>query len=75
MATLIIRNVPPEVDAMLKDEARKQRRSGEKQALYLIERGLARRVVHDPKALARIQATQTRRITTAEILAATEEAH
>lgn len=43
MKTLLIRDVPDEVHDMLVSEAERNRRSKEKQALYLIETSLATR--------------------------------
>ena len=43
MKTLLIRDVPDEVHELLVSEAERNRRSKEKQALYLIETSLATR--------------------------------
>jgi plasmid stability protein len=41
MSTLVIKNLPDDLHARLKDQAERNRRSVTKEALTLIERGLA----------------------------------
>ena len=77
MATILIRDMPEEVHSSLKAQAEKNRRSKEKQALYLIETGL-RRKLPAPEVLARarrLHAQCKEGTTIKDILAATEEAH
>jgi plasmid stability protein len=77
MASIIIRDMPEEVHTALKAQAEQNRRSKEKQALYLIETGLRRKMpVQEALAQARRLHGQFRRRTAIQaILAATEEAH
>ena len=44
MATILIRDIPDEVHSSLVLQAEQSRRSKEKQALYLIETGLRRKM-------------------------------
>jgi plasmid stability protein len=77
MASILIRDLPKDVHASLVLEAEKNRRSKEKQALFLIETGLRRRrpaqdVLSTARRLHRQCASET---TMKEILKYTEEAH
>lgn len=77
MATILIRDVPEEVHAELVTLAGRNRRSKEKQALFLIEGGLRRRktpaeVLTEAK---RIHAQFKETFPMEEVLKATEEAH
>jgi plasmid stability protein len=77
MATILIRDIPDEVHASLVVQAERSRRSKEKQALYLIETGLRRRMPAQ-EVLARARRLHRQcKVETAikDILAATEEAH
>jgi len=77
MATILIRDMPAEVHASLALQAEKSRRSKEKQALYLIETGLRRRMPA-PEVLARARRLHKQckgETSIKDILAATEEAH
>ena len=77
MATLLIRNVPDEVNSALQAQAERSRRSKEKHALFLIEGGLrGQKPVKQILAEARkLHACCKRPVTMAEILKWTEEAH
>ena len=77
MATILIRDMPAEVHASLALAAEKSRRSKEKQALYLIETGLRRRMpASEVLARARRLHKQCKgRTSIKDILAATEETH
>jgi plasmid stability protein len=77
MASIIIRDMPEEVHTALKAQAEQNRRSKEKQALYLIETGLRRKMpIQEALAQARRLHDQFRRRTSIRaILAATEETH
>jgi plasmid stability protein len=77
MATILIRDMPEEVHAALALQAEKSRRSKEKQALYLIETGLRRKMpAHEVLARARRLHKQCQGETSIkDILTATEEAH
>jgi hypothetical protein len=77
MASIIIRDIPENVHASLKAQAEKNRRSKEKQALFLIETGLRRRrpaqeILAEARKL-RQQCTGT--LTLEEIMEATEAEH
>jgi plasmid stability protein len=77
MATILIRDMPAEVHAALGLQAEKSRRSKEKQALYLIETGL-RRKMPAPEVLARARRLHKQcqgQASIKDILTATEEAH
>ncbi len=77
MATILIRDVPEEIHAALVLQAEKNRRSKEKQALFLIEGGL--RGVKPAKdtlaEAAKIRAQCEREVSIEEVLKWTEEAH
>jgi plasmid stability protein len=77
MATILIRDMPEEVHASLAVQAEKNRRSKEKQALYLIETGLRRKMpAQEVLARARRLHKQCQGQTSIkDILRATEEAH
>jgi plasmid stability protein len=77
MATLLIRDVPDEVNAALLAQAGRSRRSKEKHALFLIESGLReQRPVKQTLAMAaKLRANCKRPVTMVEILKWTEEAH
>jgi plasmid stability protein len=77
MATILIRDMPDEVHASLVLQAEQGRRSKEKQALYLIETGLRRKMpAQEVLARARRLHAQCKGKTAIkDILAATEEAH
>ena len=77
MATILIRDMPDEVHSALVIQAEKSRRSKEKQALFLIETGLRRRLLalEVLKRARRLHAQCKDKTTIQEILAATEEAH
>lgn len=77
MPTILIRDVPEDVHASLKAQADKNRRSAEKQALYLIETGLRRRRPPEEvlAAARKIHAQCKGVITMAEILEFTEAPH
>ena len=77
MATLLIRDVPDDVNSALIAHAERNRRSKEKHALFLIEGGLrSQRPVKQILAEARkLRAKCKRPVTMTEILKWTEEAH
>jgi plasmid stability protein len=77
MATLLIRDVPDEINAALLAQAGRNRRSKEKHALFLIEGGLRgqRPVKQTLAEAAKLRAKCKRPVTMAEILKWTEEAH
>jgi plasmid stability protein len=77
MATLLIRDVPDEVNAALLAQAGRSRRSKEKHALFLIEGGLReqRPVKQTLAKAAKLRANCKRPVTMAEILKWTEETH
>ena len=77
MAAILIRDVPEEVNASLVRQAEKSRRSKEKQALFLIETGLRRRLPAG-KVLAQARRLHEQckgRTAIKDILADTEAAH
>ncbi len=77
MGTILIREVPEAIHTALQLEAEKSRRSTEKQALYLIETGLRRRMpAREVLARARRLHARCKETTSIKaILAATEGAH
>jgi plasmid stability protein len=77
MSTILIRDIPDEVHSALVFQADKNRRSKEKQALFLIESGLRRkRPSADVLAEARkLRAECKGETSMAEILKWTEAAH
>ena len=77
MPTILIRDMPEEVHASLKAQAHKNRRSAEKQALYLIETSLQRRppTEHVLAAARKLHARCAGTATLKEILQATEADH
>jgi plasmid stability protein len=77
MATLLIRNVPAEVHAALQSQAERNRRSKEKQALFLIEAGLrVRKPLKEVLAdAAKVRAQTKGTVTLREILSYTETEH
>lgn len=79
MATLLIRDLPDEIDERLAEAAAAARRSKEKQAMFLIESGLMRRKRNHAEMLAeakRIHAMFKGKPTTMkEILEWTEAEH
>ena len=77
MATILIRDVPEEIHAALVLQAEKNRRSKEKQALFLIEGGLrgVKPATDTLAEAAKIRAQCVREVSMEEILKWTEEAH
>lgn len=77
MATLLIRDVPDDVNASLIAQAERNRRSKEKHALFLIEGGLrnARPVGQTLAEAAKLRARCRRPATMNEILKWTQEDH
>jgi len=77
MATLLIRDVPDEVNSALLAQAERNRRSKEKHALFLIEGGLRgnKPVKQTLAEAAKLRANCKRPATMAEVLKWTEEAH
>ena len=77
MATLLIRDVPDDVHAALLAQAERNRRSMEKQALFLIEGGLRsnRPVKQILAEAAKLRAQSKRTVTMSEVLKWTEEVH
>ena len=49
MPGLLIKNVPPELHSKLKATARKHRRSMTQEALVILDRALAPKVIHFPE--------------------------
>jgi len=77
MPTLVIRDVSPELDAELTELAERNRRSKEKQALFLLQTGIRRVRTHE-EVLADVNRTASKikgKITMEETLKFTEAHH
>ena len=77
MATLLIRDIPEELDSELAALAEKNRRSKEKQALFLLQTGLRRVRTHAEvmQDVNRVSGQIKGKLSMTEILKHTEEAH
>lgn len=78
MATLVIRDIPDELNAELAEDAARNHRSKEKQALHLLKTGLRKPRTSVEETLTRFKALHRqmkRPVSMEEILEATEADH